>query len=383
MNDLIKAKLVYDQNTIATPSDMLPEGKTEAEAYTIIREKNQLQGTDPEKLTELSGRVCYGSLGAGRNSPDYHKHIQEVGHLSVCEHFNFTVGFRGDRDDEIAAILGALINRPGLWVVPKLENHEIQVTLNLRSVLEWEKIDTDFPKSAHTAAVGRALKKYAHLLAPAIVPRSADTGFGNDTRLVHNDELVSDQQKWVSLFMAGSRGWSHEQVRHGDRTAISQRSTRYVDENSGEWIDHPLIDQFFAAGMDTVHRAPNGEATEISLKSYLSNAKSDARRAYIMLVDKLQPWLISKGVDKFTARKQARGAARGYLGNALSTEMIFSASVAQWKLILGQRLNAAADAEIREVSYKALAELKRSAWGKSFESFVTKPSPDGIGHVLA
>jgi thymidylate synthase ThyX len=88
-------------------------------------------------------------------------------------------------------------------------------------------------------------------------------------------------------------------------------------------------------------------------------------------------------VDAFTARKQARGAARGYLGNALFTELIFSASVAQWRRILAQRLNAAADAEIREMAADVLPILKGCRYGSDFADMNTKPSPDGIGVVLA
>jgi thymidylate synthase ThyX len=84
-----------------------------------------------------------------------------------------------------------------------------------------------------------------------------------------------------------------------------------------------------------------------------------------------------------TARKQARGMARGYLGNALQTEMLFSASVAQWKRMLEQRLTPAADAEIRLVYELALAELKRSRYGAAFERYELVDSPDGLGKVLA
>src|SRR5690606_24684162 len=93
--------------------------------------------------------------------------------------------------------------------------------------------------------------------------------------------------------------------------------------------------------------------------------------------------LISRGVDKATARKQARGAARGYLGNALQTEMIFSASVAQWDRMIEQRANVAADAEIREVFVKVVREIQQ--WPKIdtwFPEYEISPSPDGIGEIV-
>jgi hypothetical protein len=46
-------------------------------------------------------------------------------------------------------------------------------------------------------------------------------------------------------------------------------------------------------------------------------AKMQCGLAYRFLADRLNARLRDKGVDKATARKQARGAARGVLGNAL------------------------------------------------------------------
>ena len=47
---------------------------------------DQDQGTDAERLIEAAGRVCYDSYGKGRNSEQYHEHLEEVGHGSVTEH---------------------------------------------------------------------------------------------------------------------------------------------------------------------------------------------------------------------------------------------------------------------------------------------------------
>jgi thymidylate synthase ThyX len=65
--------------------------------------------------------------------------------------------------------------------------------------------------------------------------------------------------------------------------------------------------------------------------------------------------------DKTAARKQARGAARGYLGNALASDMLFTTSVTGWKWILSQRKNKLADAEIREVYTPAWTALQSSS----------------------
>jgi thymidylate synthase ThyX len=99
------------------------------------------------------------------------------------------------------------------------------------------------------------------------------------------------------------------------------------------------------------------------------------------MAKELQAWLASRGVDAMTARKQARGAARGYLGNALYTDMVFSASVAQWRRMLRLRCCDPADAEIRVLAAAALPGLKASRHGDRFASFDTAPAKDGLGLV--
>jgi thymidylate synthase (FAD) len=51
-----------------------------------------------------------------------------------------------------------------------------------------------------------------------------------------------------TFFITGvSRGLTHELVRHRVGVAISQRSTRYVDEDESPWILHPLLEQYTQA----------------------------------------------------------------------------------------------------------------------------------------
>jgi thymidylate synthase ThyX len=196
-------------------------------------------------------------------------------------------------------------------------------------------------------------------------------------------EPVYPNETTVSMFLSGSRGWSHEQVRH--RENISQRSTRYVDENESPWVRHPLIEAYLT------EKEKEGYENDALLGHYVDGkmqmpwagtAIEQCRRTYSETVDRLQQWLLSKGVDKLTARKQARGAARGYLGNALRTEMIFTTSVDGWKEIIRQRLNAAADAEIRCLYGMVLDELKKSRYASEFDKFMTVPASDGLGVVL-
>ena len=342
----MKATLIYDGlSDPKIPEILIPESGPDG-----IAAAGQFQGSPLEKLCEIAGRCCYDSFGKGRNSESYHKHILEVGHTSVLGHANITLNYSGlDYKDKyfIARLPGVYIN-------------ESVICINLRTIAELDKY------SELDASVKRTLRYYGNKVAPQIISPIAEYYVLRDWMDVGYDQY-DEETMWISMFMCGSRGFSHEQVRHGYRTAISQRSTRYVDEDDSDWIYHPLIVQYCQEqGLEL----PGG--TEQLAKENYSIVKND-----------LEPWLIARGVGKQTARKQARGAARGLLGNALYTEMVFSASVAQWKRMLKQRCTIHADAEIRIVYNSVLRELKHSRFANQFLGWNLVPSPDGIGKVLS
>lgn len=327
---------------------------------------DQMQGTARERLVEIAGRVCYDSLGKGRSSADFHQHLREL-HRSPHEAAAFTVEFptMTSRD-----ILPHVVNRPSLWAKGN------RITLNLRHVLEWGRNYRGEPASCNDVvlgdAFGGALVKIGREIAPQVIQYTTlDRDWFPDARIVEPD---SDEEKWISLYLVGSRGWSHEIVRHGDWTAISQRSTRYVDESESEWVMHPLI----AAFMEDNCCHEMNEVPEI-----LRTAFPVGQDTYRRLVASLEPWLVSRGVDKVSARKQARGAARGVLGNALETEVVFSASVAQWRHMLRMRAADAADAEIRlQFAEAVLPCLRASRYADRFADLELQPAGDGIGRSL-
>lgn len=265
--------------------------------------EDQFKGTDAERLCEMAGRICYDSFGKGRSSKEYHKHIKEVGHFSVYEHYNFTVHV----DISLEDLCLACRNRPGIWIEPN------RVTVNLRCILEWDKWNMPNEQSV---LLGKILKQAGNVVAPAIV--DDDPGYtGMEWAIV---DPIHEEEIWMSFYLEGSRGFSHEQVRHGDRTAISQRSTRYVDESESDMCWHPLLDK---------------SDWELSTVDYVTS------EVYKRLVEKL--------VFAGASRKAARGAARGALPNALFTNMIFSASLAQWRRMCLMRNSIHADGEIRQV----------------------------------
>lgn len=414
---LISATLIWDgAGEPEVPKQLWPVGRTREEGQGLIDQMQQLRGTPMEVNCEIAGRACYDSLGRGRTSAGYHQHILEVKHLSTVEHGYFTVALNTRSPDFTPMLALPFINRPNVWVC-QVQPYELRVTLNLRHVLEWDSWKPQlYQDPLILRALGYHLKRIGHQYAPQIVQDPlmhirAVEGAGL-TQEAHESVIAgalldieawftakpsaaqSPEECWATLLLTGSRGFSHEQVRHGDFTAISQRSTRFVDEADSPWVEHPLLTQYLATS-DEPQRASNGEQVEFSLRQLITHGISAARTTYRQVVDKLEPWLIARGVDKVTARKQARGAARGYLGNALYTEVVFSASIQQWRRMLLQRLNAAADAEIRQVyqdpvalgevrasAAGALSELKRSVHRNYFNGWNTIPSPDGIGVVL-
>ena len=277
----------------------------------------QLVGTPLERLAELAGRVCYDSLGNGRGSAAWHKHVKEVGHLSVYEHCAFTVEFKTWRPE----YMYSFINLPSIYFDIKRK----RLTLNLRHALELKEKDN----------VTRSIRQQAYNLAPNVM---TDEGLSNkDCVCEVTPQPESTHEVWISAFLHGSRAFSHELVRHGDWSAISQRSTRYVDEQDSMVFKHPLA---------VDHMPP--------IDPLWNQAVDSCRAAYINTYDSVHRALINQGEPADYAKKQARGAARMIMPNGLETQLIFSASASQWMHILSMRNNRFSDAEIASIA----AELK-------------------------
>lgn len=171
----------------------------------------------------------------------------------------------------------------------------------------------------------------------------------------------------ISFYIEGvSRGLTHELVRHRAGTAISQRSTRYVDESESEWAWHPLIEQAW---------------DDPDLEVEITALEAGAKQVYDDLVTRLQGNLEAAGADKLTARKQARGAARGALGNALATSLVWTANLRALRNVLEQRASEFADAEIRLLA-NALYEAALEVCPEYFSDYRRVECPDGIGYGL-
>ena len=330
------AKLLYDGGIIHVPKEM---GNARPD---------QLNGSPFDMLVELAGRVCYDSLGTGRDSVQYHAHLVESGHTSVHEHAHFTV----EVPMKNPRILLELMNRPDLWVTMDFKRDVLRVTINLRHLFDWFTMPAVMGSFFYDVFMHHAI-----LLAPNVFRNCewscgvAAMPFLSDTKVV---TPAYDTEKFITVYGECSRVCSHEWVRH--RANISQRSSRYCDESEQPYVTHPLFSMLCADDL--------AEETHQHWKR--------SRELYSAVVADLQPKIAGD-----SARKQARSAARYYLGNGLGTAMIFTASVWHWRKIFAQRLNPAADAEIRTVMGSLLTDLQESRYAADFTDLSIKSTPTG------
>lgn len=145
------------------------------------------------------------------------------------------------------------------------------------------------------------------------------------------------------LIQGVSRGLTHELIRHRVGTAVSQRSTRYVDEDERGMITHPLL-------CELLDCADYQDVEFQLLQTKINESDTLNRDLYRKVIEFMEPRLIAKGADKLTARKQARGAARGFLENGMETELVFTMNLRAMLNIISQRAVGAADAEIRQLA---------------------------------
>jgi thymidylate synthase (FAD) len=162
-----------------------------------------------------------------------------------------------------------------------------------------------------------------------------------------------------------SRACANEWVRHRAGCAISQRSSRYCDESQSEWCWHPILSKTGGADLDLP----------------LGAVQAEARRAYRAVYEAVFRALSEEDVDLASAKKQARGAARGILGNALSTELVFSCNIRALRHILEQRASPFADAEIRLLANRVY-EAALPCCPEYLGDYTRTPAPDGIGFCL-
>lgn len=337
------------------PALLLPDGMSGFHPH-------HFQGSLYDNCVELAGRLCYASCkqSKSRNSVEYHKHINETNNSSVQAHAAIAVLFEVEPAYH-GVVYKICANRPGVWI--ESSGNNVYIITNLRAIREWFKFSVKYV-AAHESSIYHyihwALVDAAKKAAPFVMSDIVLGPHCSATGIIHSKnyelsfgklaEEPSYHSSWSkptvnhhlapyvhhSFIISGvSRNLTHELIRHSYRAAISQRSTRYVDESESEFVEHPLIKKF-----------GNGLSGE---NFYLPNMSRDA---YSDCFKHLYAKLIAGGTDSHAARKAARGAARGYLLSSLGTELMYTATAAQWDEILAQRNNPIADAEIQELAHE-------------------------------
>jgi thymidylate synthase (FAD) len=202
---------------------------------------------------------------------------------------------------------------------------------------------------------------------------SFGTGRSSSTYHAHIREVghgsVTEHATFVFHLSGISRNLSLELNRHRVGTAISQRSTRFVDESLTPIVEHPALSAFLmdaAVPEDAKHRVT--EACRIAV--------SESRKAYLEVADALQTWLSGMGESMAIARKQARGAAARYLPNGLETEYVWSCNVREALHIIALRGDRSADAEIRAFAVQ-LAKVLAEEVPAYFADIAIEEYPEG------
>ena len=193
------------------------------------------------------------------------------------------------------------------------------------------------------------------------VGRNSDKYADNIIEVAHGSVL--EHAQFSFLIEGVSRNLLMELTRHDVGTAYSVRSTRFCDEDDAPVVVHPLAQKLF------------GEDTDLAASFELLGEMQ--RAMYLRVLEGVERNL--KNVDRMTARKQARGAARICLSSALQTELVFSANVRSLRHIIEMRASISADAEIRLLG-NAMLHLMRSELPAYFSDYETFDAPDGIGY---
>lgn len=357
---MIHAELVFDGvNKPIVPTNMgMPTGE-------------QMIGTPYEIVGETALRICYASNGydemgkpKGRSSAKSHAHIIETKNFSVYEHINFTVGIY----EKVPAyeIYRCLLNRKGVHIeVP--DDGSVQITFNPRVLFDWQRHTTPTNNTRLSNTLFLTLYNHASKLIPQILrPTENLIGGLNCTTI----ERLNANQQWITMYLADSRSWSHEQVRHRNPAeeslqlenpfwAVSQRSTRYVDESEAAYVPNPDIEEFLAD--KTID-----EGIREEIQAVIIVTEQVTKQAYRKLNGELTKYYINKGMEGTPARKKARGAARDYLCNALATEMIYSAPISGWQWIIENRNNSLADSRMKRMYSQVKQILQNSIHGEHF-----------------
>lgn len=159
-------------------------------------------------------------------------------------------------------------------------------------------------------------------------------------------ESVLEHEK-ISVLFVCDRGVSHELVRHR-LASFSQESTRYCnyskDKFEGQitFIIPCWISESYEQLLNWITKYTDSGVPSAGTRLWLGQMQ-DSEQRYRYLID-----------NGWTPQQ-----ARSVLPNSLKTEIVVTANLREWRLILKQRTSSAAHPQMRELMCPLLDELKQ------------------------
>lgn len=326
-------------------------GKLVLPKEEFTKAPHKLTGSRHENLMEVAGRVCYDSFGdtGGRPSKEYLEHIVESKHTSVLGHSIVRIIVKDY--DLLSNWCAVFSSSPGWYLsIAADDSKRAILTANIR-FLEREIDSTrsmaqSIPRNIITTDTFVTLYKIGREQAPHILTQEFDDYqilHGNIYETVTYDRKFSKEHfpilnyNWYAFEVECSRSTSHELIRHSFESAISQRSTRYVNEVDDNgyftFLHHPFEE------IDSSH---------IEFVKFIGKKYNSVKNS---VLEKLK----TKPISDFAKIKQARAAASRYIPHGLRTKLVYSVSERQLKEVIKQRnIQYVADEEIKIVAEQML-----------------------------
>lgn len=238
---------------------------------------------------------------------------------------------------------------------------------------------TQRPTEAHALKIGTTAAKGCY------------DSFGRDGRACEANQRTILEHKHgsvlehinVGFYIEGiTRALGYELNRHR-HLAISQRSTRYTDEETGRIVLEPYLAGLYRRSDGWADgRLKPGDLSEREwqvLNAHLRGALRDFER-YAGQVDDLME-LNPNGLEGRDLRKWARGKARNSLPHNLETQGTWSTNLRSWRWVLEARGSRHAADEIRRLANILHSQLV-DLFPLYFEDFECRDVGDGIPELV-
>ena len=280
--------------------------------FNIIKPSvERIDEKDNLKRIELAGRVCYKSEKkiTDASALDFCTNILKRGHTSVLEHSNVIVKVPPRAWYPLESVISLYqikTHKKAMLMTQCLATRERIVSGNVRAwreVLEPTFVHPSFTRDPLLNVCG-------------------DTELDLSNYVISEDELTDEQRQIhsrITLRITCDRGVSHELVRHRVMS-FSQESTRYV--NYGK-RGYTFIEPWWWQDQNGV------------IKHYMLANMQHSVDVYQLMIDEgATPQL-----------------ARAVLPNQIKTEVVVTATPAQWAEFLKLRLDKAAHPDMQRVAH--------------------------------